>query len=125
MHDEELQGEYGLMEVNLHTFLTPTLISYTLDSGLDCLQGLKVVAKTKHAVLATGVEALAAICRITIRWMKGRLPTTYSVPGQPLWSSGQSSCLQIHRSPVRFPSLPDFLRSSGSGTRSTQPCEDN
>jgi hypothetical protein len=41
--------------------------------------------------------------------------------GPPLWSSGQSSWLQIHRSPVRFPALPDFLRSSGSGTGSTQP----
>jgi hypothetical protein len=26
---------------------------------------------------------------------------------------------------VRFPTLPDFLRSSGSGTGSTQPREDN
>jgi hypothetical protein len=26
---------------------------------------------------------------------------------------------------VRFPVLPDFLRSSGSGTGSTQPCEYN
>jgi hypothetical protein len=26
---------------------------------------------------------------------------------------------------VRFPALPDFLTSSGSGTWSTQPCEDN
>jgi hypothetical protein len=39
----------------------------------------------------------------------------------PLWSSGQSSWLQIQRSRVRFPALPDFLRSSGSGTGSTQP----
>jgi hypothetical protein len=36
--------------------------------------------------------------------------------GPPLWSSGQ-----IQRSRVRFPGLPDFLRSSGSGTGSTQP----
>jgi hypothetical protein len=36
----------------------------------------------------------------------------------PLWSSGQ-------RSRVRFPALPNFLRSSGSGTGSTQPREDN
>jgi predicted ferric reductase len=43
----------------------------------------------------------------------------------PLWSSGQSSWLQIQRSQVRFPALPDFLRSSGYGTGSTQPCEDN
>jgi hypothetical protein len=36
----------------------------------------------------------------------------------PLWSGGQSSWLQI-------PALPDFLRSSGSGTGSTQPHEYN
>jgi hypothetical protein len=39
-----------------------------------------------------------------------------------MWSSGQhSSGLQIHRSRVRFPALPDFVRSSGSGTGSAQP----
>jgi hypothetical protein len=38
----------------------------------------------------------------------------------PLWSSSQSSLLQIQRSRVRFLALPDFLRSSGSGTGSTQ-----
>jgi hypothetical protein len=43
------------------------------------------------------------------------------VPRPPLWSSGQSSCLQIQRSQVRFPALPGFLRSSGSGTGSTEP----
>ena len=37
----------------------------------------------------------------------------------PLWSSGQSYWLQIQRSRVRFPALPDFLSSSGSGTGST------
>jgi hypothetical protein len=35
-----------------------------------------------------------------------------------LWSSGQSSW-------VRFPALPDFSRSSGSGTGSTRPREYN
>jgi hypothetical protein len=43
----------------------------------------------------------------------------------PLWSSGQSSWLQIQRSRVQFSALPDFLRSSGSGTGSTQPHEYN
>jgi hypothetical protein len=42
----------------------------------------------------------------------------------PLWSSGQSSWLQFRRSWVLFPALPDFLRSRGSGTGSTQPRED-
>jgi hypothetical protein len=39
----------------------------------------------------------------------------------PLWSSDQSFWLQIQRSPVRFPALPDFLRSSGPGAGSTHP----
>jgi hypothetical protein len=43
----------------------------------------------------------------------------------PLWSSGQCFWLQIQRSRVQFLALPDFLRSRGSGTGSTQPCEDN
>jgi hypothetical protein len=43
----------------------------------------------------------------------------------PLWSSGQSSWLQIQKPWVRFPALPDFLRSSGYGTGSTQPHEYN
>jgi hypothetical protein len=38
-----------------------------------------------------------------------------------LWSSGQSSWLQIHRSQVRFLVLPDFLRSTGSVAGSTRP----
>jgi len=43
--------------------------------------------------------------------------------GPPLWSSGHSFWLQIQRSRVRSPALPDFLSSSGSGTGSTQPRE--
>ena len=46
-------------------------------------------------------------------------------PRPPLWSSGQSLWLQIQRSRVRFPALPDFLSSSGSRTGSTQPREVN
>jgi hypothetical protein len=49
----------------------------------------------------------------------------YLIKRPPLWSCGQSSWLQIQRSRVRFPALPDFLRSSESGTGSTQPREDN
>jgi hypothetical protein len=43
----------------------------------------------------------------------------------PLWSSGQSSWLQIQRSRIRFPATPDILSSSGSGTGSAHPSEDN
>ena len=49
----------------------------------------------------------------------------YIYIGPPLWPSGQSFWLQIQRSRVRSPALPDFLSSSGSGTGSTQPREVN
>jgi hypothetical protein len=42
----------------------------------------------------------------------------------PLCSSNQSSWLQTQRCWVRFPALPDFLNSIGSGTGSTRPRED-
>jgi hypothetical protein len=42
----------------------------------------------------------------------------------PLWSSGHSSWLQIQRSRVRFPGLPNFLGSYGSETLPAQPLED-
>jgi hypothetical protein len=45
--------------------------------------------------------------------------------GPPLLSGGQSSWLQIHGSRIRFPALPHFLRSSGSGMGSIRPREYN
>jgi hypothetical protein len=50
---------------------------------------------------------------------------TCSSCGPPLWSSGQSSWLQIQGFGFRLPVLPDFLKSSGSGMGSTKPCEYN
>ena len=64
-------------------------------------------------VLHPGVHQTAEILK-TVGWL-----------GPPLWSSGQSFWLQIQRSRVRSPALPDFLSSSGSGTGSTQPREVN
>jgi hypothetical protein len=49
-------------------------------------------------------------------WMLGIRP--------PLCSSDQSSWLLTQRPWVRLPALPNFLRSSGSGTGSTQPRDD-
>jgi hypothetical protein len=43
----------------------------------------------------------------------------------PLWSSGQEFLATDPEARVRFPALPDFLRSSESGTGSTQPREYN
>ena len=56
---------------------------------------------------------------------KNELRPGVYLAGPPLWSSGQSFWLQIQWSGVRFPALPDFLSSSGSGTVSTQPREVN
>jgi hypothetical protein len=44
-----------------------------------------------------------------------RNSSCYGLQGPPLWSSGQSSWLQIQKVRVRFPALPFFLRSSGCG----------
>jgi len=68
-----------------------------------------------------------------IRRLKGRYTNHYdetelticSGGRPPLWSSGRSFWLQIQRSRVRSPALPDFLSSSGSGTGFTQPREVN
>jgi hypothetical protein len=49
----------------------------------------------------------------------------FKFSGPLLWSSGQSTWLQIQRSRVLFPALPDFLKSSGCGMGSTQPREYN
>jgi hypothetical protein len=52
----------------------------------------------------------------------------HSIPlscGPTLFSGGQGYWLEIKRSRVRFPALPDFLGTSGSGTGSTQPREYN
>jgi hypothetical protein len=45
--------------------------------------------------------------------------------GLPLWSSGQSSGYRSRGPGFWVPAPPDFLRSNGSGTRSTQPAEVN
>ena len=62
-------------------------------------------------------------CILTLEVTVGFVLVSYvtvviSQPGQSFW-------LQIQRSRVRFPALPDFLSSSGSGTGSTQPREVN
>jgi hypothetical protein len=41
--------------------------------------------------------------------------------GSPLWPSGQMLLATNPEVRVRFSALPDFLRSSGSGTGTTQP----
>jgi hypothetical protein len=50
------------------------------------------------------------------------LKALVSTNGPPLWSEFLATYPEVR---VRFPALPDFLISSGSGTGSTQPREYN
>jgi hypothetical protein len=58
-------------------------------------------------------------------YKKGDKSECSNYRGPPLWSSGQKFWLQIQGSRGRFPALPDLMSSSGSGTGSTQPREEN
>ena len=107
----------------------------------SCLQ---IAAECKHSLTfyCTSILLTGALrykpkgCGFDFRLCHWNVPLTQSFrPPQecflgllsgawpPLWSSGQSFWLQIQRSRVRSPALPDFLSSSGSGTGSTQPRE--
>jgi hypothetical protein len=67
-------------------------------------------------------EVLIAYFPFTAVWI---FDTSRKKLWPSLWSNGQSFWLQIQRSWVRFPALPDFLTSRGSGTGSTQPRDHN
>ena len=73
-----------------------------------------------YRVLVGTPEGKGPLGRPRLRW-EDNIKMDVQEEGPPLWSSGQSFWLQIQRSRFRFPALPDFLSSSGSGTGSTQP----
>jgi hypothetical protein len=73
--------------------------------------------------LATMPVAKVIFCRILVKFINNSFTNCGRM--QPLWSSGQISLATDPEARVRFPALPDFLRSSGSGTGSTQPREYN
>jgi hypothetical protein len=86
------------------------------------LQGRSVAIRKKLEIrkirkiqdLGNRTHYLPAFSTVSKIHMSYELRMTASV-------SGQSSWLLTQRSRVRFPVLPDFLSSSGSGTESTQP----
>ena len=80
--------------------------------------------RSKHIGEITNKNTAQQICIKSYTLFSYYLRALYQL-GQPLWSSGQSFWLQIQRSRVRFPALPDFLSNSGSGTGSIQPREVN
>ena len=103
-----------------------------LLDGRDLLAGGCVLQGAEDHVLSVGDETYRVVS-----WLCAMMGDIRRVSSShvfmhgmcdlrpPLWSSGQSFWLQIQRSRVRFPALPDFMSSSGSGTGSTQPREVN
>jgi hypothetical protein len=92
----------------------------------------KQVKKLSHFIKKTGVLSLftraATGPYLKTTSLEVRDPVYYFVAfvfRMSLWSSGKSSWLQIERSRVLFPALPDLLRNSGSRTASTHTRDDN
>jgi hypothetical protein len=100
-------------------------LSTTADCSVSYITLKRRLTLWLHSHMNTSSSA-----RLIFKWLSlsegsraQRMTTVSTRP--PLWSSGQSFWLQIQRYRVRFPELPDFLRSNGSGTGSTQPREYN
>jgi hypothetical protein len=92
----------------------------TVISVTGITQSCKNYSRTRHRVHAISQNRM---------WLRASIFRHFREKNQTnnisWWSSGQSFWLQIQRSRVHFPALPDFLRSRGYGTGSTQPCEEN
>jgi hypothetical protein len=113
-----------------------TLCTYCVECGLGTIAGLDVSEPVTLPQLSS-LSLPSALSRLSLpgghkpnfgqekRKTCGRFRIFIASLRTPLWSSGQSFWLQIQRSRVRFPELPDFICSSGSGTGSTQPREVN
>jgi hypothetical protein len=82
---------------------------------------MSVLYALKSFVNLFEIEGSEKFSFLQFNGVQGSFEVTSCARGPPLWSSGHSSGLLIQRSRVRFPALPDFLNSSGSGTGSTQP----
>ena len=85
--------------------------------------GLEIQDKTIYSMLFADDQLLIAQDYEDLEYMTRKLIEEYDfgglklnikktkyndIGGPPLWSSGQSFWLQIQRSRVRFPALPDF-----------------
>ena len=121
--------KYEYLNLALHTrgvFLyniSPPI--YTVKPGWEYLIFMpKYFFRWHHPFVC--VLSIKCYCTVwQIQPFRSYILGLYQYCWPPLWSSGQSFWLQVQRSRVRFPALPDFLSSSGSGTGSTQPREVN
>jgi hypothetical protein len=91
---------------------------YTFKLGFSILyrDNVTVYPRTRRSATEFGRTGYFRDVQLCGIFVKGMLEL-----GPPLWSSGQSSWLLTQMSRARFPALPDFLSSSGSGTGSIQP----
>jgi hypothetical protein len=103
---DKYQAQYGIYITNQYTRYLQFLRNLTIQLGKKYYIRYELNSEYSRNLLGW-LKCVCKRCR------------------PPLWSSGKSFMLQIQRSWVRFPALPDFLRSSGSETGSTQPHEDN
>ena len=133
----ELGEEYISLSTSLRSFLQSSVTSSLLDPNillstifsntLNLRSSLNVSDQVSLPYKTTG--KIIVLCIFIFKFWDSKLEDKIFqlalLHRTPLWSSGQSFWLQIQRSRVRFPALPDFLSSSGSGTGSTQPREVN
>jgi hypothetical protein len=101
------------------------LLLYPEDGGDMFLQNVELLSTDCTALEPTRCADISLLIVQLAGWSPYRIPFHLHFLWPPLWSSDQNSWIQIQRSRVRFPALPDFLRSSGSGTGSTHPREYN
>jgi hypothetical protein len=103
--------EIELFRILVSDFVPVDLpLSTSQTYNISCL-GLLMFLSVRVRILALCINIGYKISRSSLfNVVLGRRPS--------LWSSGQEFL-------VRFPALPDFLRSSGPGTRSAQPRDDN
>jgi hypothetical protein len=103
--------------------------SSTLGVGrkADDLAVVIVIAKSRAVKTGSNVEEPSEEGRASksALLIREHFRTFYGCRRLPLWSTGQGFWIQIQRSRVPFPALQDLLRTSTSGTGSTQPREYN
>ena len=126
----------------LWNLIRPSCIGHCIQMA-SRMYGCVLFYVLKCVMIWSDILKWSEVKWVTVKFVGTKLPCTLGWPytgctsqdceyfmwrvslGPPLWSSSQSFWLQIQRSRVRFPALPDFLSSSGSGTGSTQHREVN
>ena len=107
-------------------FLGPNIPLSTLFSNTLSLRSTHNLGdQVSHPYKTTGGITVLYILIFKFFWNQTGIQKILRIISMCRWSSGQSFWLQIQRSRVRSPALPDFFSSSGSGTGSTQPREVN